>query len=361
MSSKKEIDTLQKNIESLISNWNTYQNDINEPSTAGAPFSKEDFNSLFVSAVNFLSSPQAEDLFNAVLFSNISRTNIMSSNLANINAWILQLKNNNALWVNIADATTAFFREFHLLFSGGTLGLKTTPGASSLSQQVIALSELLKKVEQNNTTITQAAENAKLRDQDISEILKKAKDLKIKIDIEIENLEKYKRGLISKGLAGSYSSRVNWLTVAQIFWSLMIFASLGLICFLENRVQFKSDNMIDILFSTLGKITSALPALILTWFSIKQYNKTVAIKEDYEFKVKTAESFYAYKNEAAVDPQLQSKLLESVIKSFEEKPSFSPASHLDTNHPTEDLWAIFQKAKTSDTIDFLQKIRNLLK
>lgn len=70
-----------------------------------------------------------------------------------------------------------------------------------------------------------------------------------------------------------------------------------------------------------ARLLLTLPLVWAAWFCAKQYGYASRLEEDYAFKVVVARSYQGYKDEAtAKNPELQARLLELTLTTFNENP-----------------------------------------
>ncbi len=71
----------------------------------------------------------------------------------------------------------------------------------------------------------------------------------------------------------------------------------------------------------LARALLTLPLVWAAWFSAKQYGYASRLEEDYAFKVVIARSYLGYKKEATdKSPEMEQKLLENTLNTFNENP-----------------------------------------
>jgi hypothetical protein len=102
-----------------------------------------------------------------------------------------------------------------------------------------------------------------------------------------------------------------------------------------------------------GHVLFGLPAIWLSWFSVRQYGYTTRITEDYAFKEAVAMSVAGYAKEVGGDPKLLGKLQDSAIDTFASNP-LDAVNHREPATPAHDaLNTVLSKLEPGKFADLL--------
>jgi len=153
-------------------------------------------------------------------------------------------------------------------------------------------------------------------------------------------LDRILKSLSQVGMRRAFATRARASLFTKIFWGLILAGALGAIY--HNTSEVLSTAKAASIAATAAALSTKLPAVPLpnfdlyqilahaalafpliwiAWFAARQYGFASKIQEDYDFKVATAHSYEAYKQETTDSDQiLRENLLGAAFNTFSENP-----------------------------------------
>ncbi|RED48191.1 coiled-coil domain-containing protein [Seonamhaeicola aphaedonensis] len=202
---------------------------------------------------------------------------------------------------------------------------------SSIDKQLAEVQASIKLYNEQITKHTSTIEGIENR---IVEEEKKAKALASSNSTESENLTKLSKEAqriqkqldkllspaIARDLQSTFKKRKKWLFISTIVWLVL---SIGATWFLAWYVYQLFDSK-DFSFEIEKVIVAGLrllPIVTVLYFTIRQFNKTRNLEEEYAFRESIATSLMAYADQIKGDPNRKDQLIHETVNKLYESPT----------------------------------------
>lgn len=252
---------------------------------------KESLESLKLEVETFKSAKEREL---TQITNNLNSTNQTKSQIEQTNASITNIKSGIDKQLAEVQASVKSYNEQIT---------KHTSSIDDIEKRIIEEEKKAKNLVDSNTT-----ESANLK----------------KLTEEAERVQKQLDKLLSPAIArdlqSTFKKRKQWLFVSTIVWLVL---SIGATFFLAWYV-YELFNSKEFSFEIEKVIVAGLrllPVVTVLYFTIRQFNKTRSLEEEYAFRESIATSLMAYADQIKGDPNRKDLLIHETVNKLYESPT----------------------------------------
>ncbi|MDT8446648.1 MAG: hypothetical protein RRB13_07085 [bacterium] len=157
-----------------------------------------------------------------------------------------------------------------------------------------------------------------------------------KLDVLNEQFDKHRDNAKREGMSASFDKMHKELNGAGVNW--LVFFLFNIIGMIGLAFYLKLDLSDDPLMS-LKRLPFFAPLFWFAWVCIRNYGFISRIRQDYAFKLSTAQAYEGYRKEALkLDPELAKELMKVSIEVFSNNPLRFYEGHKNHASPIHELF-----------------------